>query len=206
MKSTYKALISLLVFAVLAAGAVTWFLEAPSVSRSARVASFAALERCIGKVPAKGTLLVIDFSQPSQRRRLAMLNMSSRKPAFHARVAHGRNSGGSYAIGLSDELGSLKSCGGLFSVGGIFTGAHGPSLRLSGLEPNLNGNAEKRGIIIHAGEYVSIKSIVANWKEGFRLGRSEGCFVLSSSQFRRLLEEIEQLAYLYAYNENTSKL
>lgn len=177
-----------------------WALSTPAVTDAARAAALHALGAQLDSIPPAGTLIVVDFSKPSQVKRLGMLDLSTGAWIRHARVAHGKNSGLVYARELSDEAGSLKSSAGLFEVGESFDGIHGVSLRLFGLEPGRNGNAEDRGIIVHAAEYASVSYVFANWRERFRLGRSEGCFVVTPSEYGRLLHELRRPAYLYAYD------
>jgi hypothetical protein len=182
--------------------AAGWLLSASSVSKDAITAARHSLEQQLGTMPATGTLIVVDFTQPSQTRRFEVINMASGNIEFSGRMAHGKNSGNVYAIRFSDDIGSLQSSLGLFEVSEIFTGMHGASLQLQGLEKSLNGNAEIRGIIIHAAPYVSLPSILMNWKENFRLGRSEGCFAISEENLQKLLSGITWPAYLYAYYGN----
>jgi hypothetical protein len=184
---------------VLGTGMVVWLLTAPFVSAEARAAALAALEAELGEIPAQGTLIVVDYSRPSQVKRLGVLDLATGAWVSHARVTHGKNSGLVYARDLSDEPGSLKSPGGLFAVAEEFDGIHGASIRLEGLEPGVNGNAEERGIIVHAAEYAGVAYVFMNWRELFRLGRSEGCFALAPEDFARLRAELNRPAYLYAY-------
>jgi hypothetical protein len=178
---------------------LVWFLSSSFVSKKARITARIALENKLGETPETGTLIIVDFSQPSQTRRLEVINMESGNVEFSGRVAHGKNSGGVYAQKFSNAIDSFQSSIGLFEVSEIFDGKHGPSIRLKGLEPSLNGNAEIRGIIVHSAKYVSLKSILANWKEKFRLGRSQGCFVVSEADIKKLISSITAPAYLYAY-------
>ena len=178
-----------------------WFLSSSFVSKRAKTEAKIALKNNLGRMPQKGTLIIVDFSQPSQTRRFEVMNMESGSVQFSGRVAHGKKSGGVYALKFSNAIGSLQSSIGLFEISEIFYGKHGPSLRLKGLEPSLNGNAEIRGIIIHSAKYVSLISILANWKENFRLGRSEGCFVVSEIKLKKLTSVITMPAYLYAYHD-----
>ena len=67
-----------------------------------------------------------------------------------------------------------------------FDGKHGWSLRLDGLDGRKNNQARRRGIIIHKGDYVGITACLQNWQEGFRLGRSLGCFVLTPKDYGQL--------------------
>ena len=201
MKYKNKIVI-LLILIVLVTVAIGWFLESPFVSDNAKIAAVTALQDRLRRVPKKGTLIIVDFLQPSQTKRLAVMNLETGRILFHARVAHGKNSGGVYALKLSNTIGSRQSSAGLFSVAENFNGKHGTSLRLISFDPHLNGNAEKRGIIIHSAEYVSLRSIIANWKEKFRLGRSEGCFVLSNDNFQKLNEKLVRPAYLYSCHDD----
>lgn len=73
------------------------------------------------------------------------------------------------------------------------------SLRLIGVSRDLNCNAEQRGIIIHSADYVSGKTMLINALKGFRIGRSEGCFVLSRQGFMALSENLRRPAFLFAY-------
>lgn len=189
----------LLILITLVAISIGWFLGSPFVSNNARIAAVKALQNYLGRFPKNGTLIIVDFSQPSQTKRLSVVDLQIEKIIFNGRVAHGKNSGEAYALKLSNALGSQQSSAGLFSVAERFAGKHGSSFRLIGLNPHLNGNAEKRGIIIHSADYVSLKSIIANWKEKFRLGRSDGCFVLSNDDFHILNETLIRPAYLYSY-------
>ncbi len=190
-----------LLVALLGAGAVVRVLTAPFVSTEARSAALAALEAEVGEIPEQGTLIVVDYSRPSQVKRLGVLDLATGAWVHQARVTHGKNSGLVYARDLSDEPGSLKSSGGLFAVAEEFDGVHGVSLRLEGLEPGVNGNAEDRGIIVHAAQYAGVAYVFMNWREQFRLGRSEGCFALAPADFARLRTELKRPAYLYAYRQ-----
>ena len=179
-----------------------WLMVSSAVSDHARTAAIEALRNWSGKHLNKGTVVIVDFTKPSQLKRLAVMNIENETVLFSARVAHGKNSGLVYASELSNDIGSLKSSAGLFEITESFKGKKGLSLRLKGLDPHLNGNAEIRGIIIHSANYVSLYSIIANWKERFRLGRSEGCFVLSRTDFQKLIENLARPAYLYAYHNS----
>lgn len=199
MKIRILALLGLL---ALISTALGWFLLSPSDSDNARNAAVIALQDSLGRKLKRGTLIIVDFTQPSQTKRLAVMNIETRTILFYARAAHGKNSGDVYASKLSNIVDSLQSSAGLFEVTESFNGKKGPSLRLKGLNPHLNGNAEIRGIIIHSAKYVTLYSIVANWKEKFRLGRSEGCFVLSNPDFQQLKVNLVRPAYLYAYHDD----
>ena len=199
MKITLFSLLGLLALITIGLGC---FLMSSFVSDDAKIAALMALKDSLGKKLEKGTLIIVDFTKRSQSKRLAVMDIETGAILLSGRVAHGKNSGVVYASKLSNVIDSLQSSAGLFEVTESFNGKKGPSLRLKGLNPELNGNAEIRGIIVHAAKYVSFYSIVENWKEKFRLGRSEGCFVLSGPDFHELSTNLVRPAYLYAYQDN----
>jgi hypothetical protein len=196
-----RRILVLLIFLVPISGGLIFYINAPFVSHNAVNAALAALRKHVGNDELEGTLMVVDYSQPSHTKRMAIMELRTGAVTDHSFVAHGRNSGVVFAEKFSNSPGSLQSSLGLFRIAETFDGEHGTSLRLIGLEPNVNNNARKRGIIVHAGDYVSRRSMLLNWKEGFRLGRSEGCFVLNKTDFDRFLRKISYPAYLYSYAE-----
>jgi hypothetical protein len=141
-------------------------------------------------------LTVIDYSLPSRVRRLWVLDLDTERVLAREYVAHGRNSGGDMARRFSDRVGSLQSSLGLFLTGRVYRGKHGVSLRLRGLEPGVNGHAERRAIVIHGADYVSEQTIAALG----RLGRSQGCPALERGVAGRIIRLIRDGTALYAYH------
>ena len=176
-----------------------WVFERVTVSEAAESAARAALQKKLGSIPEQGSLLVVDFSKPSQSKRFRMIDLATGKTGFDARVAHGLNSGGIFAAHFSNKVDSYQSSLGLFEVAERFDGKHGWSLRLDGLDGRKNNQARRRGIIIHKGDYVGITACLQNWQEGFRLGRSLGCFVLTPKDYGQLEKKLVRPAYVYAY-------
>lgn len=191
--------ITLHLFLAACAAALNVYLELPSVSGEAVRQAVAAVEAQADEPLRQGTLIIVDYSQPSQRRRLAVMDLASGRIVQYSRTAHGKNSGGIWTDTFSNTEGSLQSSLGLFNVAESFSGKHGPSLRLIGLDPEKNSNALRRGIIVHAAPYASAKSMLLNWRSGFRLGRSEGCFALADEDLAELSQHLTRPAYLYAY-------
>lgn len=177
------------------------YLELPSVSAEAVSEALSAVETQTGGPLRQGTLIIVDYSQPSQTRRLAVMDLASGRIRQNSRTAHGKNSGGIWADTFSNSEGSLQSSLGLFEIAESFHGKHGLSFRLIGLDPEKNSQALRRGIIMHAAPYASAKSMLLNWRQGFRLGRSEGCFALADEDFVELSRQLVRPAYLYAYGE-----
>ena len=117
---------------------------------------------------ASPIITVIDYSLPSRERRLWVLDLEHGDVLAHELVAHGKGTGDDLARAFSNTEGSNQSSLGTFVTGATYQGKHGLSLRLRGLDASLNSNAEARGIVVHAADYVN-DGIVAQLG---RLGRS----------------------------------
>lgn len=178
------------------------YIEIPFVSDNAVDHALLALKKNSLKDVDKGTLIIVDYSQPSHTKRLAVMDLATRSIDKHFRVAHGKNSGLVVPTQFSNIEGSLQSSLGLFKVANTFNGKHGESLRLIGLDAEKNNNAFKRGIIMHSAAYASKESMWLNWKERFRLGRSAGCFVLVSDDYVTVRKMLVAPVYVYAYAKN----
>ena len=50
-----------------------------TVSKTARAAAYNALKNHAGSVPDHGTLIVVDFTQPSQTRRFEVIDLKNKK-------------------------------------------------------------------------------------------------------------------------------
>ena len=116
-------------------------------------------------------------------------------------VAHGYGSGMTYAEKFSNRSGSGQSSLGLYQIGNSYYGKHGKSLKLHGLERDLNSKAYSRAIVLHSADYVS-ESV--RWKnfwagEGFRIGRSAGCPAVSQEDMKDILAKLTPGSYLYVY-------
>lgn len=116
-------------------------------------------------------LAVVDFSAPSTDKRLWVFDVRTGALRWHEWVAHGSGGGGEQVPVFSDAEGSHCSSIGGFATAETYTGKHGLSLRLDGLEPGFNGAARPRDIVVHGADYVSAEHI----EEAGRLGRSWGC-------------------------------
>jgi hypothetical protein len=141
------------------------------------------------------TLTIIDFSQPSTSKRLWVYDLRSRRLLFEEAVAHGRKSGHNRTTTFSNEPGSFQSSLGLFRTAESYTGKHGYSLRLDGLEPGVNDRARERAIVVHGAEYVNLG--VA--RQQGRLGRSLGCPAVRPEVSRPLINAIKDGGLLFAY-------
>src|SRR5262245_61559047 len=140
-------------------------------------------------------LTVIDYSLPSTRQRLWVLDLAHGKVLFHELVAHGRGSGDNWATRFSNLPDSHQSSLGLFLTGGTYTGGNGYSLKLRGLESGVNDLAESRYIVMHGAWYVSAEHARAHG----RIGRSWGCPALSQESVGPVIDAIKDGSFLFVH-------
>ena len=145
-----------------------------------------------------GVLIIIDYSKPSNEERFYVLDLDKKKLVYSTRVAHSKNSGLEIPLEFSDDPNSYQSSLGFFVTLGEYNGAYGYSLRLKGLEENINANAEDRAIVIHGGDIVEDEYIK---KFGFA-GRSLGCPVLPHSLTREIIDFIKHGRVLFIYGND----
>jgi len=145
-----------------------------------------------------GVLIIIDYSKPSNEERFYVLDLNKKKLVYSTRVAHSKNSGLEIPLQFSDDPNSYQSSLGFFVTLGEYNGAYGYSLRLKGLEENINANAEDRAIVIHGGDIVEDEYIK---KFGFA-GRSLGCPVLPHSLTKEIIDFIKHGRVLFIYGND----
>ena len=148
-----------------------------------------------GKLANHDTIGIIDFSQPSTKKRLYVLDMKNHSLLFNSLVAHGRNSGKKEAFSFSNNPSSYKSSPGFYVTGDTYNGSNGFSLRLNGIESGINDKALARGIVIHGADYVS-ESFIAG--RGY-IGRSQGCPAVPLKVAKDLINTMKGGACLYIY-------
>jgi hypothetical protein len=152
----------------------------------------------IDNLKKKNIISIIDFTKPSTEKRFFVIDLENKQLLYECLVSHGKNSGDNYAKSFSDEPGSLKSSLGFFLTAETFSGDHGYSLKLDGLERNINGNARSRAIVIHGAEYVSEEFI----KKYERLGRSWGCPALPVKISKEIIDKISGGSCLFIYADD----
>ena len=140
-------------------------------------------------------LTIIDYSKSSIYERFYVIDIYHKKILFKSLVAHGKNSGMEYATSFSNKKCSKKSSVGLFLTGETYYGKHGFSLRINGLENNINNNARERAIVIHSAGYVNRIFI----KNCGHLGRSFGCPALPIYKHKNIINTIKNRSCLFIY-------
>jgi hypothetical protein len=147
-------------------------------------------------------ITIIDFSLPSNRERLWVLDLVEAKVLYHCLVSHGRNSGEIMAEKFSNIPGSYASSPGFYTTGETYFGKHGFSLKLNGIENGINDKARERAIVLHGADYVSPEFIEKNG----RLGRSLGCPAVPEELSSEIIETIKDGTCLFVYTSTDSYL
>ncbi len=151
-------------------------------------------------IVTKDILTLVDFSLSSNTKRLWVIDLSTNKILYNSLVAHGRNTGNEFAKNFSNRAESYQSSLGFYATGEIYTGKHGKSLRLDGLEKGVNDNARSRAVVMHGADYVSESFI----KNNSRLGRSLGCPALPRELTSEIIDLIKDKSCLYIYHPSVA--
>lgn len=131
----------------------------PFVSEDAfnkAIKGFEALKSKHGsKITKKNQITIVDYSQPSNARRLFVLDLESGEVLQNTWVAHGVGGGmaGSDGLGSSPDVsnvsGSMKSSDGFVLATKASSGSlYGPNVLLQGVDKN-NSNMASRAIVLH---------------------------------------------------------
>jgi hypothetical protein len=145
-------------------------------------------------------LTIIDFSLSSTQERMWVIDMQSKMVVLQTLVAHGKNSGEEFANKFSNISESFQSSLGFYITGETYSGKHGLSLRLDGVEYGINDKARDRAVVIHGADYVS-NSFAQ--KHG-RLGRSQGCPAVAKEINEKLINTIKDKSCLFIYHPSRS--
>ena len=156
-------------------------------------AAATAVER--GDVANPGTLTVIDYSKPSTERRMWVYDLRTKSLLFEELVSHGRGSGTTMATSFSNAPESNRSSLGLYRTAETYTGKHGYSLRIDGLERGFNDKARERAIVMHAADYVNETAARA---QGY-LGRSLGCPAVRPEVAHQVIDAVRGGGLIFAY-------
>lgn len=140
-------------------------------------------------------LTIVDFSLPSVKKRMWVLDMESKRVLFNTYVAHGQNTGLNMATKFSNINSSHQSSLGFYLTAETYIGKHGLSLRLDGLEKGFNSNARERYIVIHGADYATSSFI----ERVGRLGRSYGCPAVPKKLSKEIITEIKEKSCFFIY-------
>ena len=193
-----------LLFSLAAAGHADTYLDlfpqlsksAPSIGKQVLKNALQATQCAVNSgLEAPKRLAVIDFSLPSDKKRLWVFDLQSALLLFKELVSHGKKSGARVSQYFSNKVGSHQSSIGLFQANETYHGRHGYSLRLDGLEPGINDKARDRAIVIHGADYVD-----PLWIENHgRIGRSQGCPAVRQEIVKELVDNLKGGQLLFTY-------
>ncbi len=148
-----------------------------------------------GKVANDRIISIADFSLPSSKKRLFVIDLDNNTVLFNTYVAHGSNSGAEYANNFSNTPESNQSSPGFYETLHTYIGKNGYSLQLQGLEAGINDNANRRAIVMHGADYVSENFIQAR---GY-IGRSWGCPAVPEKLSKPIIDKIKDGTCLFIY-------
>ncbi|HEU4469843.1 MAG TPA: murein L,D-transpeptidase catalytic domain family protein [Flavisolibacter sp.] len=154
-----------------------------------------------GMLSRPDILTVVDFSQSSSKKRMYIIDTRNFEVLMNTYVAHGKNSGLTYAERFSNKLESLQSSLGFYVTKGTYFGKHGLSLKLSGKERGFNDNAETRAVVVHGAEYIGEQRAGAAY-----MGRSFGCPAVPQHQASKVINIIKNGTCLFVYHPSKSYL
>lgn len=167
----------------------------PPVDPRLMTRALAAMARHRGRLADATLIAIADYSAPSRERRFHLVDLVSGATTSYL-VAHGRGSDPAHSGWLtrfSNEEGSYASSAGAFVTGAEYSGKHGRSMRLAGLDPS-NCNAEPRAIVVHSAPYVT----AAMARDIGKVGRSQGCFTLTAEDLGAVLGRLGPGRFLYS--------
>jgi hypothetical protein len=147
-------------------------------------------------------ITIIDFTKPSDEKRLWVVDMVTGEVLFHTLVAHGRNTGALTAEYFSNKEGSYASSPGFYTTGAMYVGKNGWSMYLDGKEQGINDNARARAVVMHGAAYANEAFVT---KYG-RLGRSQGCPAIPEAQALALMQAIAEGSCLYIHTNKGNYL
>lgn len=149
-----------------------------------------------GKIQKDNILSILDFTLPSGKKRLFVIDLATGELVFHTYASHGKNSGQVIPTKFSNKNNSNQSSLGFYITGDTYTGKHGESLRLLGEEEGINDKAFQRGIVMHSATYVD-ENIIAS--QGF-IGRSQGCPAIPKNISKEVINKIKDGSCFFIYS------
>ena len=135
-------------------------------------------------------LTICDFSQSSKQKRFYIIDLANDSLIMNTYVAHGKRSGGEYATRFSNKPSSKQSSLGFYITKNTYSGEHGLSLRVDGLEPGFNDRAYRRAIVVHGADYIGNGST----------GRSYGCPAVPREDCKTIINTIKNGTCLFIYH------
>lgn len=167
---------------------------APKGFEELRSRALAAFEQHRDAVAEHDRIGIVDFSLHSRKPRFHILDLKA-GTRHSVLVAHGKGSDPGHSGWLerfSNTPGSEASSAGAYLTGQPYTGKHGRSRRLIGLDSS-NSNAEGRAIVIHGAWYVSPDMV----RDHGKLGRSQGCLAVAEADLDLVMTSLPIGSLIY---------
>jgi hypothetical protein len=143
----------------------------------------------------KNLLTIADMSKSSTQHRLWVIDLDQKKVLVNDYVAHGQGSGDEFATQFSNTNQSHQTSLGFYVTDATYSGKHGLSLHLRGMDQGYNNAAYERDVVVHGAAYVSDAFVAGQGK----LGRSWGCPAVSNELAPRLINMIKDGTCLFIY-------
>lgn len=167
----------------------------PEYTRRILTAARTQLERVRTNLWRTDIVGIADFSRPSWEPRLHFANLEAGTVRSFL-LAHGKGSDlghSGWLQSFSKVNGSLATSRGAYLTCEWYTGKYGTSIRLVGLDPD-NSTALERYIVMHSAWYVD-SAMLDKWG---KIGRSDGCFAMSPTDFNEALWHLSGGRLLFA--------
>lgn len=167
----------------------------PEYNRRILAAAKAQTQRLGAKLWRTDIVGIADFARPSWEPRLHFANLENGTVRSFL-LAHGKGSDPAHSGWLqtfSNQYGSLATSRGAYLTCEWYTGKYGTSIRLVGLDPD-NQMALQRMIVMHSAWYVD-PGMITKWG---KIGRSDGCFAMSPTDFNEALWHLSGGRLLFA--------
>jgi hypothetical protein len=132
--------------------------------------------------------IIVDFTKNIFSERLYLIDLYNNDIILSSKVSHGYMSGLLYATKLSNVSGSNQSSGGTYKTMNVYNGKWGYSMRLQGLDDNINNLAFNRAIVVH-----SNKKMKTPW--------SMGCFATNEDVNKKLIDLTNNGCLLHVITE-----
>lgn len=172
-------------------------LKDAGLSKKVFTLALKGMSRLVKSRHIKNNLLtIVDYSQPSNKKRLYVVDLENYQLLFNTYVAHGMKTGKVTAQYFSNKPASNKSSLGFYVTGPAYQGSNGYSLRLVGVEKGINDYAMKRGIVVHGADYVN-EYLIAT--QGY-IGRSWGCPAVAPDVSDALIDVLKEGSCMFIYH------
>lgn len=176
-------------------------LQAAGLSKKIYTMALKGMAKLVRARHIKDNLLaIVDFSQPSNNKRLYVIDLNTSQLLYNTWVAHGVKTGKLNATSFSNKASSCKSSLGFYVTGNAYQGSNGYSLKLQGMEKGINDGAMRRGIVIHGADYVCEGLIES---QGY-IGRSWGCPAVAPEISEQLIDLLKEGSCLFIYAPTTA--